>query len=110
LSWFILAAAIAVGVVLMLGLHRIWAGPSVFDRLVAVALVTANTLVLLLLAGSVLDQVSLMVDIALAYALLAFTLPVALGKHYESRFARGARTAHAPGVPRQDWEDREDRT
>lgn len=104
-----LAAAVAVGVVLMLGLHRIWAGPSVFDRLVAVALVTANTLMLLLLAGSVVDQVSLIVDIALAYALLAFTLPIALGKHYESRTARNARNAPTAAA-RQDRQDREDRT
>jgi multicomponent Na+:H+ antiporter subunit F len=82
---FLLGSALAIGVMMLFGLHRVWSGPTVFDRLVAVALVTANGLVMLVLASSVLDQMSVVVDIAVAYALLAFTLPIALGKHFETR-------------------------
>jgi multicomponent Na+:H+ antiporter subunit F len=85
MTGFLLAAALIIGLLLIVSLHRVWSGPTVFDRLVAVALLTANSLVILVLVASVLDRVETIVDIALAYALLAFTLPIALGKHYESR-------------------------
>lgn len=82
---FLLLSALIVCLLLIVGLHRVWAGPTVLDRLVAVALVTANTLVILLLVASYQERVETVIDISIAYALLAFTLPVALGKHYESR-------------------------
>jgi multicomponent Na+:H+ antiporter subunit F len=85
---FFLSITLGISVLLAIGLHRVWDGPTVYDRLVAVALVTANTLVILVLVATVLDRVETIIDIALAYALLAFTLPIALGKHYESRVAR----------------------
>jgi multicomponent Na+:H+ antiporter subunit F len=85
---FLLVAALFIGVLLVVGLHRVWTGPTVFDRLVAVALVTANTMVILVLVAALLDRVAMVVDIALAYALLAFVLPVAIGKHFESRRRR----------------------
>jgi multicomponent Na+:H+ antiporter subunit F len=85
MSTFLLAAALAIGVILVVALYRVWSGPTVFDRLVAVALVTANTVVILVLVAAVLDRVETVVDIAIGYALLAFILPVALGKHFESR-------------------------
>jgi multicomponent Na+:H+ antiporter subunit F len=84
MSAFLLAAALFISVLMAIGLHRVWAGPTVLDRLVAVALVTANSLVILVLVASYLGRVETVVDIAIAYALLAFALPVALGKHYES--------------------------
>ena len=80
---FRLAATVAVALMIILGLYRIAVGPSVFDRLVATALVTANGVVLLALTGFVFERVELFVDIAIAYALLAFLLPVALGKYFE---------------------------
>jgi multicomponent Na+:H+ antiporter subunit F len=83
MSTFLLAATVAVAVLIILGLYRIAVGPSVFDRLVATALVTANGVVLLALTGFVFERVELFVDIAIAYALLAFLLPVALGKYFE---------------------------
>jgi multicomponent Na+:H+ antiporter subunit F len=84
-SAFLLAAALAICVLLVVALYRVWSGPTVFDRLVAVALVTANTVVVLVLVAAVLDRTETIVDIAIGYALLAFILPVALGKHFESR-------------------------
>jgi multicomponent Na+:H+ antiporter subunit F len=87
MNTFFLVVAFVVGLLLIIGLHRVWDGPTVFDRLVAVALVTANSLVVLVLAATVLGRVETVVDIAVAYALLAFTLPLALGKYYETRSA-----------------------
>ena len=88
MNTFFLAVAGLIGVLLVIGLHRVWDGPTVFDRLVAVALVTANSLVILILVATVLDRVETVVDIAIAYALLAFTLPLAIGKYYEVSKAR----------------------
>lgn len=91
MTGFLLGAALGICVALVVALFRVWSGPTVFDRLVAVALVTANTVVVLVLVAAVLDRVETIVDIAIGYALLAFILPVALGKHFESRRdARGA--------------------
>jgi multicomponent Na+:H+ antiporter subunit F len=83
MSTFLLIATIAVCVWIAIGLYRIAVGPTVFDRLVAAALVTANGVVLIALLGFLFDRVTMFVDIALAYALLAFILPLALGKYFE---------------------------
>jgi multicomponent Na+:H+ antiporter subunit F len=85
MSAFFLVTAMVVAAMLVIALHRVWVGPTVFDRLVAVALVAADSLVILLLVATHLGRVETVVDIAIAYALLAFSLPVALGKHYEVR-------------------------
>jgi multicomponent Na+:H+ antiporter subunit F len=85
MNGFLLGVALFIGLLLMVGLHRVWTGPTVFDRLVAVALVTANSLVILIVVASHLGRVGTIIDIAIAYALLAFSLPVALGKHFETR-------------------------
>lgn len=87
MNGFFLAMAVVVAIQLIIGLHRVWTGPLVFDRLVAVALVTANSHVILILVATVLGRVETVVDIAIAYALLTFILPIALGKHYERRVA-----------------------
>jgi multicomponent Na+:H+ antiporter subunit F len=81
----ILAATVTVALLIVLGLYRIAAGPSVFDRLIATALVTANGVVLLVLSGFLFERVELFVDIAIAYALLAFLLPLALGRYFDGR-------------------------
>lgn len=97
MTTFLLAAALAICVSLVVALFRVWTGPTVFDRLVAVALVTANTVVVLVLVAAVLDRIETIIDIAIGYALLAFILPVALGKHFETRRqARGPTDEEAP--------------
>jgi multicomponent Na+:H+ antiporter subunit F len=79
----LLGSTLIVAVVIILGLYRVAAGPTVFDRLIATALVTATGVVLIVLLGFLYDRVTMFVDIALTYALLAFLLPVALGEVFE---------------------------
>lgn len=67
------------------GLHRVWRGPTVFDRLVAVAALTVNTVILLVLLGYASGRASFFLDIAIAYALLAFVFPIVLGRFVERR-------------------------
>jgi multicomponent Na+:H+ antiporter subunit F len=81
----LLGATLVVAALIGLGLYRVAIGPTVFDRLVAVALVTANGVVLLVLTGFLFDRVDMFVDIAITYAMLAFLLPIALGKYFEGR-------------------------
>jgi multicomponent Na+:H+ antiporter subunit E len=48
-----LVALLLIGVLIAVGLHRVWFGPTVFDRLVAVALVSVNGVVVIVLLGFV---------------------------------------------------------
>jgi multicomponent Na+:H+ antiporter subunit F len=84
-SGFLLGFTIAVAVLIVIGLHRVWAGPTVFDRLVAIALLTVNGVIVIVLLGFLLERPLFYLDIALAYALLAFVLPIAVGRYFEQR-------------------------
>jgi multicomponent Na+:H+ antiporter subunit F len=83
MSGFLLGALLAVGVLIIAGLLRVWLGPTIFDRLIAVALVSVNGVVIIVLLGFYLERPTFFLDIALGYALLAFLLPIALGKYFE---------------------------
>ena len=75
----------AVFVVLLFGasLYRIAAGPTVFDRTVAVGLIGTNAVLVLVLIGVMYNRVDMFVDLALTYALLNFIGVVALAKYFE---------------------------
>lgn len=89
MSPILLTLTLVVTVLIAIGLHRVWRGPTVFDRLIAVALLTVNGVVVLVLLGFLLDRLTFFLDIALAYALLAFVLPVAIGRYFEQREREG---------------------
>jgi multicomponent Na+:H+ antiporter subunit F len=98
-STFLVACLLTVTLLIAVGLYRVWAGPTVFDRLVAVALVSVNGVVVLVLLGITLERPDLFLDIALGFALLAFLLPIALGRYFEER---GETPARAPAAERPD--------
>jgi multicomponent Na+:H+ antiporter subunit F len=83
MSGFLLGVLLAVGVLIIAGLLRVWLGPTIFDRLIAVALVSVNGVVIIVVLGFYFERPVFFLDIALGYALLAFLLPVALGKYFE---------------------------
>ncbi len=83
MSPFLVACVVVLSFTIAAALYRVWAGPTVFDRLVSVALVSVNGVVLLVLLGVVLERPELFFDIALGFALLAFLLPIALGRYFE---------------------------
>jgi multicomponent Na+:H+ antiporter subunit F len=80
---FLVVATLVVAALIAAGLVRVQAGPTVFDRLVAVSLVSVNGVALIALIGFVLDRPALFLDIALAFALLVFLLPLALGRYFD---------------------------
>jgi multicomponent Na+:H+ antiporter subunit F len=88
MSPFLVFSLLTVAVLIAVGLYRVWAGPTVFDRLVAVALVSVNGVVVLVLLGIALERPVLLFDIALGFALLAFLLPITLGRYFEARLTQ----------------------
>jgi len=80
---FLITVTMIVAVLIIAGLYRVYDGPTVFDRLVAVALVSVNGIVILILLGFLLGRPSLFFDIALGFALLAFLLPITLARYFE---------------------------
>jgi multicomponent Na+:H+ antiporter subunit F len=81
----LIGAMLVTASMIAVGLYRVFAGPTVFDRLVAIALLSVNGVILLVFIGFAFDRPSLFLDIALAFALLAFLLPIALGRYFEDR-------------------------
>jgi multicomponent Na+:H+ antiporter subunit F len=84
-SPFLLAFTLGVAALIVVGLHRVWVGPTVFDRLIAVALLTVNGVIVLVLLGFLFERPAFYLDIALAYALLAFILPIAVSRYFQQR-------------------------
>jgi multicomponent Na+:H+ antiporter subunit F len=104
MSLFLLGFTLVVAALIALGLRRVWSGPTVFDRLVAIALVTVNGVVVLVLLGFLFERPVFFFDIALAYALLAFILPIAVSRYFEGRPPNAGDPKRA-APPRADGED-----
>jgi multicomponent Na+:H+ antiporter subunit F len=87
-----LLAAIVLLLSTALSLVRVVGGPTVLDRIVGVNVVGAQTTVLLVLIGYLFGNISMFVDIAIAYAMLNFILSIGVTKFFLRRkTARGSR-------------------
>lgn len=80
MTGFLLAVGLLIAVLAGAGVVRIARGPTLFDRILAASLITTNGLLLLLLAGLVFDRLELFVDLAIAFALIGFVVPLAAGR------------------------------
>jgi multicomponent Na+:H+ antiporter subunit F len=80
---FLVTATLTVALLIGAGLLRVHAGPTVFDRLVAVSLISVNGVVIIVLVGFLLGRPALFLDIALGFALLVFLLPLTFGRYFE---------------------------
>lgn len=69
-------AFVALSVVIM---YRIFRGPTMQDRVIAVNVVGTNTVVIIALLGAATDDPGVL-DIALVYALLNFLMSIAISK------------------------------
>jgi len=79
---FLWAALAMLGLVLVY-LHRLVAGPTVFDRLLGLSGFGTKTTLVLLLTGAVYGRLDMFVDISLAYALLSFVGSLAAARYFE---------------------------
>ncbi len=64
---------------LVLSLYRLFAGPTLYDRLIALHLVSAQ-IVLLLSLHAIRDGRAFYLDVAMIYALLSFTETIAFSR------------------------------
>lgn len=78
-----LAATLALLLVVLVYVHRLAAGPTVFDRILGVNAFGTTSTVVLLLIGVLYDRLDMFVDVALAYALLAFISSLAAARYFE---------------------------
>jgi multicomponent Na+:H+ antiporter subunit F len=81
--WLFTAAALAILLLAPVYMHRVGAGPTVFDRILGVNGFLTKTTVLLLLVGAAYERLDMFVDIALAYALLSFIGALAAARYFE---------------------------
>lgn len=73
------AALALVGMAIALGLWRLWRGPSMADRILALDTVTINAIAVVLILDIILDT-ALYFEAALILAMMGFVGTVALGK------------------------------
>ena len=68
---------------MILILVRVYKGPTVIDRLVAVNVIGTKATILLLIMGLIFGRVEMFVDIAIGYGLLNFVASIAAAKFYQ---------------------------
>jgi multicomponent Na+:H+ antiporter subunit F len=69
-------------VVIMIPFYRVWKGPTVYDRLLAIGAIGGKVLALILLMGLRYDRFSMFIDIALGYAVLNFIGGIAMAEYF----------------------------
>lgn len=78
----ILFRAILVGMIAIIGmmLIRVFAGPSVYDRLNGIFAIGTDVIIVLLLIGAITNREDMYVDIAFSYGLLGFLSTVIIAR------------------------------
>lgn len=77
--------SVAIMVVSVFTMYRLAVGRTLFDRMLALAATGTNSVALILLVGYIFGRPDVLVDVALAYALLNFIGIVVVGKYLELR-------------------------
>ena len=85
MSPLLLGTAVALTLAMLLSLYRVFTGPTIFDRLTGLGLISTKTIVLLLVLGFLTGRVEVFVDITLSYTLISFVGTLALTKYFELR-------------------------
>lgn len=83
MTYALQAAVGAILVGLLAALYRVLRGPTIWDRLSGLGAMLTKTMVLLLLIGELSGRLDVYVDIALAYAMIAFIGTLALARYFE---------------------------
>ncbi len=79
---FWVGTTVALVVIILIPLYRVAAGPTVFDRLLAIGAMGAKTIGLVCMFGFLYHRFDMFVDIALAYAILNFIGGIAVAKYF----------------------------
>ena len=78
---FFIFAGIVIFLLMLPALYRVVVGPTVIDRIVAANVIGTKTAVLLIVIGTVYENVGMFVDFALAYVLLNFIGTLAASRY-----------------------------
>ena len=78
----ILSIAIALILLVLVSLYRLFFGPTILDRILSANVIGTKTTVLLLLLGILYGDLGMFVDIAVAYALLNFIATLGASKFF----------------------------
>ena len=87
-----ISIVVLVGIILI-PFYRVVVGPTVFDRLLAIAAIGAKIIGIIVLFGLLYERVDMFIDIALAYAVLNFIAGVAVAKYFHKPSERRSRDA-----------------
>ena len=78
---FLLVITVVLLLTIGLMLQRLFRGPTIFDRMNGLGVITADVILLIVIFGFLDKQPGLYVDLALAYAMMGCLGSVVLGKY-----------------------------
>ncbi|MFC6836234.1 cation:proton antiporter [Halomarina ordinaria] len=79
MSNVLLGSATCFGLFAVAVLYRVFAGPTMQDRVIAVNVIGSNIVIVLALVSAALEE-PMFLDVALVYALLNFLMSIAISK------------------------------
>ena len=82
MDFILICAGIALFLMMLPIMYRIVVGPTAIDRIVAVNVIGTKTAVLLIIIGSLFQNVAMFVDFAIAYAALNFLGSLAAARYF----------------------------
>jgi multicomponent Na+:H+ antiporter subunit F len=77
-------AAFVIVLAAVLALYRVFAGPYVFNRILAVNVLGTKTVMILILVGFICGRPDIFLDIAIVYALINFITVLAFLRYVET--------------------------
>ena len=80
-----LYSALFIALIMFVSLFRAVAGPTILDRIIGVNAIGSKTVPLLILIGFMYERVEMLIDIALAYAMLNFIAVLAASRFFQKR-------------------------
>ena len=81
-EWFAIIMGASLLVLMVPILYRIVMGPTGFDRILGVNVISTKTAVILVIIGTLFDRVEMFVDFAIAYALLNFVGAIVVSRYF----------------------------
>lgn len=78
---FLLVITVVLLLTIGLMLQRLFRGPTIFDRMNGLGVITADVILLIVIFGFLYKQPGMYVDLALAYAMMGCLGSVVLGKY-----------------------------
>ncbi|PWM67926.1 MAG: pH regulation protein F [Eubacteriales Family XIII. Incertae Sedis bacterium] len=80
IKFVVILAVIVLITIIALMLGRALRGPTVFNRMNALGVISADTIILIVLFGYLDGRIDMYVDIAISYAILGFVGSIAIAK------------------------------